>query len=261
MEQDPLKQYRLDVLERVSSYQTNDKLQRALSSFHDELVQVKYAYNFFWLGVPILQEPQDLQAMQEIFWQVKPDLVIETGIAYGGSLIMSASMLALLDYCNAVDQRVAFKPWESKRRVLGVDIEIRPHNREAIKAHPMAHLIEMIEGSSVYPDVVTQVTTIAKDYEKILVFLDSSHTHDHVLAELEAYAPLVSIGSYCVVWDTGIEDLPENFCSDRPWGKGNNPKTAVYEYLKNTNCFEIDELIHHKLMMTAAPDGFLRRIR
>ncbi len=261
MERDPLKQYRLDVLERVSSYRENDKLQRALSSFHDELVHVKYAYNFFWLGVPILQEPQDLQAIQEIFWEVKPDIVIETGIAYGGSLIMSASMLALLDYCDAVDRREAFDPRRSRRRVLGVDIEIRPHNRRAIEAHPMAHLIEMIEGSSTDPNVVNQVKTIARGYKKVLVFLDSNHTHDHVLAELRAYAPLVSMGSYCVVWDTGIEDLPEDSCSNRPWGKGNNPKTAVYEYLKSTDRFEIDNLIPHKLMLTAAPDGFLRRVK
>lgn len=261
MKEDPLQQYRIDVLDRVSSYRENDKLQQALNSFHNELVHAKYAYNFFWLGIPILQEPQDMQAIQEIFWEVKPDLVIETGIAYGGSLIMSASMLAVLDYCDAVDRGGAFDPRGSRRRVLGVDIEIRPHNRQAIEAHPMAHLIEMIEGSSVDPDVINRVKTIASGYRKILIFLDSNHTHDHVLAELEAYAPLVSVGSYCVVWDTGIEDLPENFCPDRPWGKGNNPKTAVYEYLKSTDCFQIDELIDHKLMLTAAPDGFLLRIK
>jgi cephalosporin hydroxylase len=261
MENNPLKQYRLDVLERVSSYRKDDKLQLALNSFHDELVRVKYAYNFFWLGVPILQEPQDLQAMQEILWDVKPDIVIETGIAYGGSLIMSASMLALLDYCDAVDRGGAFDPRGSRRRVIGVDIEIRPHNREAIEAHPMSHLIETIEGSSVALDVIDKVKAVARTHKKVLLFLDSNHTHDHVLAELRAYAPLVSVGSYCVVWDTGIEDLPENFCSNRPWGKGNNPKTAVYEYLKSTDCFEIDKLINHKLMITAAPDGFLRRIK
>jgi cephalosporin hydroxylase len=224
-----------------------------------EAIQHNYAHNFSWLGRPILQIPQDIYALQEIVWNVKPDLIIETGIAHGGSLILSASMLALLNYCEAAEQSSALGPRESRRRVLGVDIEIRPHNREAIEAHPMAHLIEMIEGSSVNPEVVNQVKTIARGYEKVLVFLDSNHTHAHVLAELSVYAPLVSVGSYCVVWDTGIEDLPEGFCSDRPWGKGNNPKTAVYEYLESTDCFEIDTLIHHKLMITAAPDGFLRR--
>ena len=226
-----------------------------------EAIRYKYAHNFSWLGRPILQIPQDIYAIQEIVWKVKPDLIIETGIAHGGSLIMSASMLALLDYCEAIDQRRTLDPLGSRRRVVGVDIEIRPHNREAIEAHPMAHLIEMIEGSSVAPDVVEQVKAVAKGYERTLVFLDSDHTHDHVLAELEAYAPLTSVGSYCVVWDTGIEDLPESFCANRPWGKGNNPKTAVYEYLRSTDCFEIDKFINHKLLITASPDGFLRRIK
>jgi len=226
-----------------------------------QAIHYNYAHNFSWLGRPIMQVPQDIYAIQELTWNIKPDLIIETGIAHGGSLIMSASMLALLDYCEAADKGAALDPRGSRRHVVGVDIEIRPHNREAIEAHPMAHLIEMIEGSSVAPNVVEQVKAIAKGYKKILVFLDSDHTHDHVLAELEAYAPLVSVGSYCVVWDTGIEDLPEGFYPNRPWGKGNNPKTAVYEYLRNTDCFEIDRLISHKLMITASPDGFLRRIK
>lgn len=226
-----------------------------------ECIRHSYAQNFSWLGRPIIQVPQDIYAIHELIWNVKPDLVIETGIAHGGSLIMSASMLALLDYCQAVPQGATLEPHGSKRCVLGVDIDIRPHNRKAIEAHPMSHLIKMIEGSSVDPDVVGQVKAIAKDYNKIIIFLDSNHTHDHVLAELEAYAPLTSVGSYCVVWDTGIEDLPENFCTDRPWGKGNNPKTAVFEYLKTTDCFEIDKTIEHKLLITAAPDGYLRKIK
>ena len=226
-----------------------------------ESIRHNYAHNFSWLSRPIMQVPQDIYAIQEIVWKVKPDLIIETGIAHGGSLILSASMLALLDYCEAVEQGLALDHRKSRRRVLGVDIEIRPHNREAIEAHPMAHLIEMIEGSSVAPDVIDQVKMVAEGYKKILVFLDSDHTHDHVLAELEVYAPLTSVGSYCIVWDTGIEDLPVGFCADRLWGKGNNPKTAVYEYLKSTDRFEIDKAIEHKLMITASPDGFLRKIR
>ncbi len=225
------------------------------------IIPYSYAHNFSWLGRPIMQVPQDIYAIQELIWNIKPDLIIETGIAHGGSLIMSASMLALLDYCDAAERGETLTPRASKRRVLGLDIEIRPHNREAIEAHPMAHLIEMIEGSSVAPEVVDRVKTVAKGHKKILVSLDSNHTHDHVLAELEVYAPLTSVGSYCVVWDTGIEDLPENFCTDRPWGKGNNPRTAVYEYLKSTDRFEIDKTIEHKLLITAAVDGFLRKIK
>lgn len=231
----------------------------------------RYAQNFSWFGRPIIQVPQDIYAIQEIIWRVKPDLVVETGIAHGGSLILSASMLALLDYCDAATSNQALSLRETKRRVVGIDIDIRPHNREAIEQHPLSHLIEMIEGSSIKSWVVQRVQTIAADYKRILVFLDSNHTHEHVLAELEAYAPLVSPDSYCVVWDTGVEDLPDGFVTDRPWGKGNNPKTAVFEYLKKLQegsvkasdgarlSLEIDKTIEHKIAITASSDGFLRR--
>ena len=232
----------------------------------------EYAQNFTWMDRPIMQLPQDVYAIQELLWRVKPDLIIETRIAHGGSLILSASMLALLDYYDAVAEGKMLDPLKSKRRVLGIDIDIRPHNRKAIEAHPISHLIEMIQGSSIEESFVKQVKEKAEGYETILVFLDSNHTHDHVLAELEAYAPLVSAGSYCVVWDTGVEDLPEGFVTDRPWGKGNNPKTAVFEFLKNLERdetfgvdgsalhFQIDKLIEHKIAITASPDGFLKRI-
>lgn len=226
-----------------------------------EASRYNYAHNFSWLGRPILQIPQDIYAIQEIVWNVKPDLIIETGIAHGGSLILSASMLALLDYCEAVKSGQKLDPQAARRRVLGIDVDIRSHNRAAIEAHPMTHLIEMLEGSSVAPDIVEQVKAAAKGYKKILVFLDSNHTHKHVLAELEAYAPLTSVGSYCVVWDTGIEDLPVGSCTDRPWGKGNNPKTAVWEFLKTNDCFEIDKEIECKLLITASSDGFLKCVK
>jgi cephalosporin hydroxylase len=237
-----------------------------------EAIRHNYAQNFSWLGRPIIQVPQDIYALQEIIWQVKPDLVIETGIAHGGSLVMSASMLALLDYCEAVTQGREIDPRKSNRRVLGIDIDIRAHNRVGIEGHPMAHLIEMIQGSSIDSDIVTKVKAFAKSYNKILVCLDSNHTHEHVLSELEVYAPLTSLGSYCIVWDTGVEDLPKDFCKDRPWDKGNNPKTAVWEYLRRIDSegitasdgellrFEFDKVMQHKLMITAAPDGFLKRI-
>ena len=210
--------------------------------------------------------------MQELIWQVKPDLIIETGIAHGGSLIMSASMLALLDLCEAAVAGRVVDPRTPARRVLGIDIDIRPHNRLAIEAHPLAYRIDMIEGSSIAPDVIAQVHAAAQGRRKILVCLDSNHTHDHVLAELEAYAPLTGRDSYCVVFDTIIEDLPEDAFPDRPWGKGNSPKTAVWEYLRRLKgesrkasdgaplAFEIDKAIEDKLLITVAPDGYLRRI-
>ena len=189
--------------------------------------------------------------MQEIIWQVQPDLIIETGIAHGGSLIFYASMLALNAVCGG--------PQDAS--VLGVDIDIRAHNREAIEKHPMFKRISMIQGSSVAPEIIEQVKAKAVGKRRVLVCLDSLHTHDHVLAELEAYAPLTSVGSYCVVFDTVIEDMPAHMFPDRPWGPGNNPKTAVREYLKTHPEFEIDKSVQHKLLITVAPDGYLKRMR
>jgi cephalosporin hydroxylase len=232
----------------------------------------QYSYNFSFLSRPIIQYPQDMVAMQELIWKIKPDLIIETGIAHGGSLILSASMLALLDYCDAVEAGISLDPKMTHRRVLGIDIDIRAHNRSAIEAHPMSHSIDMLEGSSTSPEIIDQVRKIASQHKKILVCLDSNHTHAHVLAELEAYAPLVSQGSYCCVFDTIIEDLPTSIFSDRPWGKGDNPKTAVWEYLRLLEAegrtaadgdhlhFEKDLSIENKLLVTVAPDGYLRRI-
>ena len=237
-----------------------------------ESIRHSYAQNFTWLGRPVIQVPQDVYAIQELIWRVKPDLVIETGIAHGGSLILSASMLAMLDYCEAVEKGVPLVPTESRRRVLGVDIDIRAHNRAAIEAHPMAHMIEMLQGSSIAPEIVAAVKRRAADFGRVMLFLDSNHTHEHVLAELEAYAPLVSPGSYCVVWDSGVEDLPEGFVTDRPWGKGDNPKTALFAYLDRIAGegrkaadggnlkFEIDKQIESKIMITASTDGFLKRV-
>jgi cephalosporin hydroxylase len=211
----------------------------------------KYSYHFEWMGRPIIQYPQDIVAMQELIWSVQPDLIIETGIAHGGSLVFMAAMLELNAACGG--------PKDAK--VLGVDIDIRAHNRAAIEAHPMARRIEMIQGSSIAPEVVAQVRAAAAGRQRVLISLDSNHTHAHVLAELEAYAPLTSVGSYCVVFDTVIEDMPAAMFPDRPWGPGDNPKTAVFEYLKSHPEFEIDKAIDHKLLVTVAPDGFLKRVR
>ncbi len=218
-------------------------------------------YLWDWWGRPIIQLPPDIVQLQELIFGVKPDLIIETGIAHGGSLIFNASLLTLLEYSDAVEQGRPLDPRCPRRRVLGIDIDIRAHNRAAIEAHPMAHRIEMIEGSSIAPDVIARVHAIAAKHERILVCLDSNHTHDHVQAELEAYAPLTSVGSYCVVLDTIIEDLPADMFPDRPWGPGNNPKTAVHEYLKTHPEFEIDKQIDHKLLISVAPDGYLKRVR
>ena len=254
-------EFNKEVEERIISNERDKKLFDIGLEFMHATTIPKYSYNFSSLGRPIIQYPQDMVAMQELIWKVKPDLIVETGIAHGGSLILSASMLALLDITEAIENGETIDPKISKRKVLGIDIDIRAHNRAAIEAHPMASRIEMIEGSSITPEIIQKVYAIAANYSSILVLLDSNHTHDHVLAELEAYASLTSKGSYCVVFDTIIEDMPKAMYPDRPWGPGNNPKTAVLEYLKTHSEFEIDKSIQHKLLITVAPDGYLRRVR
>jgi cephalosporin hydroxylase len=249
-----------EVASRIVAYASNEVLCRAGASFMLASTEPKYSYNFSWQGRPIIQYPQDMVAMQELIWQIKPDLIIETGIAHGGSLIFSASLLAQLDLCDAIESGEKLDPKISRRKVLGIDIDIRSHNRTAIEAHPMASRIQMIQGSSIAPEIIEQVNAVAANYSRVLVCLDSNHTHDHVLAELQAYAPLTSIDSYCVVFDTIVEDMPKEMFPDRPWGPGNNPKTAVWEYLETHPEFEIDKSIQHKLLITVAPDGYLKRV-
>ncbi len=239
----------------------DDILKKKTNAWIFETSKYKYSYNYSWMDRPIIQYPQDMVAMHEIIWSVKPDLIIETGIAHGGSLIFSASMLALLDYCDAVENKEMIDPNKPNRRVLGIDIDIRTHNRSAIEKHPMSNRIDMIQGSSISSDVIERVHEKASEFQRILVCLDSNHTHEHVLAELEAYASLTSIGSYCVVFDTIVEDIPDQMFPDRPWGKGNNPKTAVWKFLEDHPKFEIDRSIQDKLLITVAPDGYLKRVK
>lgn len=248
-----------DTQARLVKNAADSGLRETALDFTLESIRVQYSYNFLALGRPIIQYPQDMVAIQELIWRIKPDLVIETGIAHGGSLILSASMLALLDYCDAIEAGKTLDPKATRRRVLGIDIDIRAHNLAAIEAHPMAHRIDMLQGSSVAPDIIAQAHKAAAGHEQIMVILDSNHTHEHVLAELQAYAPLVSVGSYCVVFDTIIEDLPAGMYPDRPWDVGNNPKTAVREFLSHHDDFAVDEDIEAKLLITVAPGGYLRR--
>lgn len=268
---DETKSFQDEVARNIAGLRSDTDVQALSRVWLREITRHKYAYNFSWMGRPLIQFPQDMVAIQELVWRIRPDLIIETGIAHGGSLVMSASLLALLDYADSVSAGETLDPRASKRRVVGIDIDIRAHNRTAILAHPLAHLIDMIEGSSTSEDVICQVRAIARLYPRILVLLDSNHTHDHVLAELEAYAPLVSADSYCVVFDTLIEDMPADLIMDRGWGKGNNPKTAVVEYLSRLQKdgregidgkplqFDIDRDIESRLLITVAPGGYLKR--
>ncbi len=252
--------FKSDIPARVAEMNKNTALRTSAMQMLRASAGAEYSYNFTWMDRPIIQYPQDIVAMQELIWDIRPDLIIEMGIAHGGSLIFSASLLAMLDICEAIEAGATIDPAHSRRKVLGVDIDIRAHNLAAIKAHPMASRIEMIEGSSIAPDIIEQVQQVADRHEVILVCLDSNHTHDHVRAELEAYAPMTSRGSYCVVFDTLIEDMAADEYPDRPWGKGDNPKTAVWDYLKTHPEFEIDKSIPDKLLITVAHDGFLRRV-
>jgi len=223
-----------------------DEALRALSlRWMIDSAKYKYSYHFRWLGRPIIQFPQDMVALQEIIWDYRPDLIVETGIAHGGSLIFHASILQLIGHGT----------------VLGIDIEIRDHNRREIERHPLAGRIELVEGSSIAPEVVERVRAHPAAAGRVLVVLDSSHTHEHVLRELEAYSPMVKKDGYLVVLDTVIEDAPAGMWPDRPWDKGNNPKTAVHEFLHRCDRFEVDEAIHNKLLISVAPDGYLRCVK
>lgn len=248
---DPIKEFKNQVAENIEGLANDQDVQELSRTWSQETNRNGYTYNFEWLGRPIIQYPQDIMAMQELIWQVQPDLIVEMGIAHGGSLIFFASMLELNAACGGPEDA----------GVLGVDIDIRQHNRKAIEEHPMARRISMIEGSSIDPNTIEQVKAGTEGKKKIMVCLDSNHTHDHVLAELEAYAPLTSVDSYCVVFDTLIQDMPAELFEDRDWGPGDNPKTAVWQYLKTHPEFEIDKSIDNKLLISVAPDGYLKRIR
>lgn len=240
----PIEEFKRERAQRIASYAHREDLREAAAAFNVTSNRDQYSYNFSWMGRPIIQYPQDMVAMQELIWQIKPDLIIETGIAHGGSLIYYASLLELI----------------GKGTVLGIDIDIREHNRREIEAHPMFKRIEMIQGSAIDEALVAEVAKRAAGKPTVMVCLDSNHTHEHVLRELELYAPFVTPGSYLVVFDTIVEDMPKG-AYDRPWDVGDNPKTAVWEFLKSNDSFEIDHEIDNKLLISVAPEGYLKRVK
>jgi cephalosporin hydroxylase len=231
------KQHNIATLGRIDSLRQQSIAWIAAASQHN------YSHHFTWMGLPIIQFPQDIVAIQEIVFRVKPDLIIETGIARGGSLVFHASMLELLGGDGIV---------------CGIDIDIRSPNRAAIESHPMSKRIRMIEGSSTDERIAAQVAALACGRNCVMVVLDSNHTHGHVLRELELYSPLVTRGSYLIVLDTIIEDLPAGYFHDRPWDVGDNPRTAVREFLQGNHRFEIDDEMDAKLLISVAPGGYLR---
>ena len=231
--------------ELIDAMRQDAALQSLAMRLFNRACDYRYSYNFTWLGIPIIQFPQDIVAVQELIWSVQPDVIIETGVAHGGSLILSASILQLLG---------------GDRFVIGIDVDIRRHNRERLEHHPLASRLRLIEGSSTSPELVAQVRELVGETRKTMVFLDSNHTHDHVLKELELYSPFVRKGSYLVVFDTVIEQMPVGSFPNRDWDIGNSPLTAVREFLARNRRFEIDKEIHSKLLLTVAPDGYLKCI-
>lgn len=244
--------FRMERIEGIAEQGKDEEARRLSQAWISHPGLHQYSYNFSWLGRPIIQYPQDIVAMQELIFTVQPDLIIETGIAHGGSLILYASLLELNAMCGG----------QQNFSVLGIDIDIRAHNREAIESHPIFQRghITMFEGSSIDADMVAKVHKFAAPYKRIMVLLDSNHTHDHVFSELTAYAPLVSVDSYCVVFDTVIENMAADAYPDRPWGKGNNPMTAAGAYLASHPEYMHDEMMDSKLLISVAPKGFLKRI-
>ncbi|HMK48642.1 MAG TPA: cephalosporin hydroxylase family protein [Thermodesulfovibrionales bacterium] len=205
-----------------------------------------YSYRFSWMGMRIIQFPQDIIAMQEIIYRMKPDLIIETGVAHGGSAVFYASMLELIG---------------GRGEVIGIDIDIRKHNMDRIRRHPMYRRITLIQGSSTDEKIVRKVRKKAHEKHRILVCLDSSHTHEHVLKELDLYSPLVRKEGYVVVFDTSIEDMPDDFFPDRPWKSGNSPRTAVSEFMQRNRRFVIDSEIDERLLVSACYGGFLKCVK
>lgn len=271
MKDDPIAEFHAEVVQTVASYPKDESFQKSSADWLDHAFRRRYMYNYSWLGRPIIQLPADAVAVQEAIWSSRPDLIIEAGVAHGGSLVLSASILAMLEMDTALSEGRMVDPANPPRRVLGLDIDIRAHNREAIETHPLSPWIEMFEGSSIDKSMIEQVHDYAKDFERVMVILDSNHTHDHVLAELEAYAPLVSKGAHCLVFDTAIETLAEDMFPDRPWSHGDNPLTAIAAYQDilsgegrtasdgESLQLELDTQTNDKLLLTAAPGGFLRR--
>lgn len=243
---DPIKEFNKEKIASIKKMIKDKVILDSVYNFLVASVKHKYSYNFSWLGRPIIQYPQDIVLIQELIWQIKPDLIIETGIAHGGSLTLSASILELIG---------------NRGLVVGVDIDIRKHNRREIEKHPLYKRIKMFEGSSTDEQILMKIKKIAEKRKRVMVFLDSMHSHDHVLNELRLYSPWVTKGSYLVVFDTLIEDLPADFYPNRPWGKGNNPETAVNTFLKENKNFIRDKDITEKLLITVAKNGFLKKIK
>lgn len=238
----PLAEFARLRAKHIETLGADQTLRETTRSWFEAASKHRYSYHFDWMGIPIIQFPQDLVALQEVVWASKPDAIIETGIAHGGSLVFYASLLKAM----GVDGPV-----------IGIDIDIRGHNRELLDKHPLRSHIQLIEGSSTAPETLDKVREALGPAKNPLVVLDSNHEYSHVLGELELYSRFVRKGAYLVVLDTIVDDMPEAFSEGRPWGPGRGPKRAVAEFLQENKRFAIDQNYNNKLLITVAPDGFL----
>jgi len=242
---DPIKRFFRERNDDIKKMIEDNELRKKSLEWMISADKYKYSYNFTWLGRPIIKYPNDIVVYQELIWNLKPDVIIETGIAHGGSLVLSASLMSII----------------GKGRVVGIDIDIREHNRLEIEKHPMSSLITMIEGDSTSEEVISQVESIAEIGGNAIVVLDSNHTHEHVLKELTSYCRFVGKGSYIILPDTFIEFFPNGYFSDRPWDVGNNPYTAMQAFLKDNPVFEIDEYFSSKAIISESLSGYLKRVK
>lgn len=247
----PIEEFTSERKQRIASYSNDTEFKELSNKWLELSMRRKYVYNFEWMGRPVIQNPADLMVVQELIWKIQPDTIIETGIAHGGSIIFHASMMALNTFAGG----------PKNFKVIGVDIDIREHNKQEILKNPLSEHISLIQGSSIETSTVEQVKKATEGSKKIMVFLDSNHTHDHVTQELKLYSPFVSTNSYCIVFDTFVENMPDDLFPDRPWSRGNNPLTAVQEFLKENRNFETDRELDNKVLVSSAPGGFLKRIK
>jgi len=231
--------------ETAAAAAQNEGLRKTSMDFIVESDKFGYGYQWTWLGLPFIQMPQDMIVTQELIWQTKPDVIIETGVAWGGSVVFSASLLQLI----------------GKGEVVGIDLNLYDHVKDQIMSYPFSNRVHLYKGSSTDPEIVKKVLSHIKPGQSVMVMLDSNHTHQHVLDELRAYAPHVTKGQYLVVSDTVVEDMPKQEHRPRPWGPGDNPKTALRAYLKETDRFEVDPYVNGKLLLTYSPEGYCRCIK
>ncbi len=245
MKTDPVTEFLAERKADIERMRTDEELRELSLKWMLHADKYKYTYNFSWMGRPIIKFPSDMVAQQEVMWRTRPDLVIETGIAHGGSVVFSASMQQMMQIPNA--------------EVVAVDIDIRKHNRELIEAHPMARHITMYEGDSTSDEMIAKVKRHLEGKKSVMVILDSSHTEEHVFRELERYGDFVTPGNYLILPDTFIEFFPKGYYANRPWDVGNNPYTAMRRFLEMQNDFTIDREVGGKLMICEGIDGYLRK--